>query len=826
MQPAPMRLLGCLLGLLARVGALTLTYPLSQQDCAAATFWDSAAQFGSLTPSGPFACPATHSADNQVFNSSSAGFMGEISSSWTTTDLLAGGRSFGQDVFSIAVWFTQTCSASTGNPPLLRFGRSGALVLRANSVDMQIGSPARAVASTTSFSAPSLNQPYLLVLAANVTTFALYRRNLATNQTSALSFVFQVEDYLNASVVLVPRMSTWTNASLILGSSDDLCTVLAAAVIQDAVPAPSSFLDAKPLTNSCPSVAPFALNATENQAVTINLAPHAMDIDGNPIKLVVTGLPRGGFLADANATLSVGSVLQSTNVTYVFSPDLEVHPLLDQFTFRAADFQCLSVFDAVVTLHVRPCNHAPHAISQQVQVSASVAHLAFAAMDLDGASDLQSVSVLTPNLLFGVLTWCASPTQAVPGGVWVTLPANGSGLCYQAEYTSRLLNRTAGLEVVGQDVFVFSAVDKAGAASAVAGQLTVQLANPATSAFDLTLNEDSAGQTLAAVQDNASSALVVALPAHGHLALQLAPEQAVAANVWLPEAQLMYVPDPDAFGADAFQVRIRNPAGFVSPVLTVQVFVNNTYDPSVLELPEDVAVKFAQLVPLNISLINLDGDSYSCRLALQMKNPGVLVSLASVPANVQVTRGSSCIEVGCEEPIELRGLPSAVNGALRSTHVMAVATPDNVLLIQVFDELPDLGEQPGDLQAVNVRVQGGVWGTGEPVARGSAALGAAILGAVVALGLVLGRGAWTLLPRTFRERVLRLPGEVSARARAWRSARGGASPGRRSVATKVFLRPPPHVGQQQSKPLPFQPESAVSDKNIGTPPGMTDIDLA
>jgi len=809
-----------LLSLGAACQALTsYSFALSQAQCGQLLFPESSQQVGPLAPTlaGSVACPSAR-VGNVTFTYASAGIVGEAASNWTMSNVVASGA-FASDVFTMAVWFKV---AAPSSPTLVRFGQAGQFVLTASgfSMDVKVGNGLVSMGSAgpAGFPLATPGQTYAMVITAGVASVQLFRTAIG-NATWTMN-VPTLEANLNATTVVFARATAWQNAPLILGALGDGSTTVLGFTMLDANVASAVMLSQwKPSQATCPSVASFYVNATENKDFDIDFSAFVYDAATPAFDILGLGsLPAGGTLRQSTSALSM---------TYEFNPNMTLHPRVDSFSFYAVNAWCQSVVAATVTIYVTPVNHPPTPVQSPVVnvTQGAMAPLAFRGNDPDGANDVAAFVVFAQSALLGSVMYCANATLP-PATVTLSVDARSSGgdgvLCYVGNFSSPALNRTGGAAVVGVDLITYTVVDAQGAQSINKGAVVVELANPASAAVALTVVEQI--PALLFTHANVSRAAVVSSPAHGAVTLVAAADNvALPLGVWTDASAVAYVSTGYFHGRDTFQVQVLSLAGFVSPPVDVEVTVNYTYHPTqIVLLAASLSAQFAYATPLNLSLINVDSDAYSSSVVVILASTAGVVRLPSIAAGLTVVQGSDCAEVGCAVPIEVQGPPSLLASCLALAEYMAVAPIDNSLDISVTDGARPL--QVASNATLNLIVSGGVWGTGDPAMRGDAAIGAALVGAVVAALVAVGGCAWMLAPCKCAPQCARAVRAVvethiarvkRAAATRWSSS---SSSSLSSNKPKTVLRPPP--AKVRATILEGNPD-ALMDGYVKPPPGLT-----
>jgi len=729
------RLLLALAVLPPAFAALQLSFGFTQQQCASNLFFEDANQVGPLSPSqnGSVSCPSS-TYNLHVFPEAGIGLIGEASSQWTISNLVDNG-SFVNNVFTIAVWFTVQAPS---NPCLVRFGNRGQFTLCSQGASMQLGNGTDASAwgtlPQTALDQVMPNQVNLLVFTANVTQALFYRANMNGSQATSFFTTFPDESALQVTSVVVPRITAWEAAPLIVGTLGETLTTILKVEVADSALSPSNFASQQ-LPFACPSVTSFSVNVTENQNFAVNLAPYMFDINGAPLTVSIAQTPKGGFV----------SALSPTNVTYQFNPSITVHPVIDSFVFYASNAHCPSVVVATCTIYVKPVDHPPVAGSVSIfGIENQTSPIVFSATDPDGDNDIAYYNLKGTVGLYGSIVYCSNKTTPNISSHYTPV----SGLCYLPDFAANGLDKASGSLIVGEETIYFSVFDRSGLSSAVLGQIGITLYNPGY--VNITL----VGPELAYMWLNAtisySSLLLVSNPEHGFLSRAAEPNVPLVVNQWTRDGAF-YQSQGTYFGSDAFQIQFITSSGFLSPINTVQVLLSDTYHASVMQAPSSLAVTFSQLTDMNISLSNVDGDSYSSVLSLEMSQSSGLISISDIPLAVDIVQGAGCVHVGCASIVVLRGVPAMLAQSLLSAQYMAIATVDNSIGVLLYDE-PRAGEDWLVFnQTISISVQGGIWGSSDPFQRGNAGIGAGIIGSIIACLIVFGRGVWVFLPTNWRE---------------------------------------------------------------------------
>lgn len=708
-------------------------------------------------------------------------------------------ENFTGDVFAVAVWFRSKGKFSPQDVLFAFTNNTFRLTNRGVGIkigeDLQLGQDAALP--------ESYDETTLIVFNAAVRTGQLWRRSVSASAPVTAEFKFP-EYYMPASqtTVVIPRMSSWPKDATAVVQFPGVVLYLGlyernidpAALFAAGAPEP------KPICPSTRDVQVFSPKRSKK----IDLSDLQDSIRANtslPLRIRIASLPRfgslfsGATLIDAHA--STTSSWPFSRLSYIPYQNSLIKE--DSFKFQAVREanNCASAYIATATLKVMPIIDPPEPLANSTALIKRT--------DLGNESQIV-IDGVDPNFLVVANTTVAEAARVVlywtkarlpgrllwqnitnlPNKPWVNITDqailfngeyslemhNGTGwpikLRYVADYNSPSLNRVDGLLIVGSNYLEFDLVNRYGVRSEVRGQITIDIENPSTVQLLQSSSSSLATATIATKEEqavnitilNSRKVWLITSPKHGSIQSPSTGHSIEISKEMLNLDTLRYIPNDKYFGQDSIVVRVLNSdSDFVSAPFTIEFAVANVYDPSIARFENaSLSVELYTRYSISVELINDDQDLYDVVVILEMDQSGAgAVAVRDLQSQgIQVVKGNACIDVGCDELIQFRGKPTAIRKALADLEYAVLLPMNNIVRIAVVDDFAasTATNRTRVYASITINYVGvTVWGTAAN--RGDKAVGAAIVGAVVAFLLIFAKGAWGVMPKTMRESIIR-----------------------------------------------------------------------
>ena len=698
--------------------------------------------------------------------------LASLNSTWNMASVLS--NNFDGNFFSIAVWFQNSFNLSSFSSNQILFRIEKYLTLTPNGFEMSVGGSVT-VGDANNLLPPCTDVGWILIIVSvGLKQGHIWRKSLETNIVSQNSFNFP-ESYFQRNQVVIPRMSSWSPSAIAEISFTGTLGYLQLfnyEVVNQGLIFDQGAPNSKPI---CPSFRDVIHQVSEYSQITDLTSSLQVSVlnnswSYNQILFKIESLPNFGILlGDQNVEILHLPVYTQTLKYQAFYGSLIQQN--DSFFARAVpnnNYNCESPYEGEISIEVLHVNLPP--LPTNLSIESSIPFTQFYVYGINPNTKQASAyggdshiylfwGEVSGNIIQA--TTCLNhqaEDQQIPTNFIET--RNGTGwplsFCYYPNYSSSIFVRSSGEKFVGQEILHFYLYDQSGQISGTFGTITINVLNPVIIS---PLSSDGIEGKVLSLQfpmnNNWTRIWISSLPSFGNLSLNtnFAPLLNPGSSNAFYSKAIYYLSMTNYWGKDQFFFKFEANSGYVSPPISYEVNISNTYHPSRF-FQSNFSVQifrcFQRTLITNVKIENVDLDAYSSELQIFLNDSSSgMVSIQYLSSEIIVVSGSSCVDVGCQEPIILIGVASLLKLAIQNLEYTSLNTVNNVIYFQIFDEFSN-NFTIADETFLNIDYVGvTVWGNNLSV-RGNRTIGAAIVGGFIAFVLVFGRGIWSFLPLSLR----------------------------------------------------------------------------